>query len=50
MALAVLANDGRSDIMLVPWFITRVLYKFVLESGDDALKRVSNNEKLEVGI
>lgn len=50
MDLAVLANDSRSNVVLVPGFITRVLYKFVLKSGDDALKRVSNNEKLEVSI
>lgn len=48
VALAVLANDGWSDIVLVPWLEARVLHKFVFECRDEALKGVSHNEEFKV--
>lgn len=49
VALAVLTDDGWSDVMLVPRLEAWVLHKLVLECRNEALKGISYNEKLKVG-
>lgn len=46
--LAVLADDGGRNVMLVPGFRAWVLHKLVLVGGNDALERVTYDEELEV--
>lgn len=48
MALAILTDDGWSDVMLVPRFKARVLHKLVLERRNQALKGISHDEELKV--
>lgn len=48
VALAVLSDDGRSDVVLVPRLEARVLNKFVLEGRNQALEGISDDEELEV--
>ena len=48
VALAVLTDDGRGDVMLVPRLEAWVLHKLVFERRDQTLKGVSHDEKLEV--
>lgn len=50
VALAVFADDGWSDVVLVPRLETWVLHKLVFESRNEALKGISHNEKLKVGV
>lgn len=49
VALAVLADDGGSDVMLVPRLKARVFHKLVLECRNQSLKRISHNQELEIG-
>jgi len=46
--LAVLTDDGRGDVMLVPRLEARVLHELVSEGGNEALKGISHDEKLKV--
>lgn len=50
VALAILTDDGRGDVMLVPRFEAWVLHKLVLECRNQTLKRISHDEKFEVGV
>lgn len=50
VALAVLTDDGRRDVMLVPRLEARVLHELVLECRYQALEGISYNEKLEVSV
>lgn len=50
VALAVLSDDGRSDVMLVPRLKARVLHELVLECRNQALKGISHDEKLKVSV
>lgn len=47
--LAVFPDDGRRDVMFVPRLESWVLQELVLESRDESLKWISNNEELEIG-
>lgn len=50
VALAVLADDGRSDVVLVPRLKARVFHKLVLERRNQPLKRISHNEELKISV
>lgn len=50
VALAVLADDGGSDVVLVPRLEARVFHKLVLECGNQALERVSDDEELKISV
>lgn len=49
-ALAVSPDDEWSDISIVPRFIAGVLHKLILEGRNEALERISHDEKLEVSV
>lgn len=50
VALAVLADDGGGDVVLVPRLKARVFHKLVLECGNQALKGVSHDEELKIRV
>ena len=50
VALAVFADDGRSDVMFIPRLEARVLHKLVLECRNEPLKGIPHNEELKVGV
>lgn len=50
VALAVLADDGGGDVVLVPRLKAGVFHKLVLERRNQPLKRISHNEELEIRV
>lgn len=50
VALPVLADDGRRDVMLVPRLEARVLHELVFERWNQPLEGVPHYEKLKVGV
>lgn len=50
VTFAVLANNGRCYVVLVPWLEAWVLHKLVLEGRYETFKGVSDDEELKVCV